>query len=260
MRFCLLALLLLTALPAYAGDIKPICPDRPGKGTSACTVEPGHSQFELGLFDGSFQHRAGITTDIGSVGSLLAKVGVSEKFDLEAGMALQQAQRLHGSGPAQTSSGIGDLVLHAKYDPGSGGAFAWVLDPFLKLPTAPLSLSNGKIEGGLAVPLSYDLGGNWSLAATPEADLLHNSSRAGLHANLVNVVGLGRSFDDGLSLGAEVWTDENLDPAGSVSEDSFDLDAAFQADNDTQWDCGVNFGLNKATPDVEIYAGISRRF
>jgi len=37
-------------------------------------------------------------------------------------------------------------------------------------------------------------------------------------------------------------------------------DAAWLADNDTQLDGGVNLGLNRATPDVEIYFGMSRRF
>ena len=41
------------ALPtmAVAQDEKPICPDRPGRGTSACTVEAGRAQLVLGLFD-----------------------------------------------------------------------------------------------------------------------------------------------------------------------------------------------------------------
>ena len=260
MKYCLAVLLLLTALPARAEDLKPICPDRPGKGTSPCTLEPGHSQFELGLYDGSFQRRSGVTTDITSAGALLAKVGVSGNFDLEAGMAFHQEQRLHDAHATQILSGIGDLFLHGKYNPGSDGPFAWVLDPYLKIPTAGTGLGNGKLEGGLVLPMAYDLGGGWSLAATPEADALQDASGTGLHANLVNVVGLGRGFDNGLTLGAEIWTSQSLDPAGTVSQYSFDLDAALLTNNDTQLDWGVNLGLNRPTPDLEVYAGVSRRF
>jgi hypothetical protein len=260
MRFRLVALLLLTALPCAADDLKPICPDRPGRGTSACTVEAGHTQFELGLYDGSFQRRSGVTTDVTSAGALLAKYGLSENFDLEAGIAFNQEQRLHDAKGTQTISGIGDLVLHAKYNPGGDGPFAWVLDPFVKLPTAAAGLGNGKLEGGLVLPMAYDLGGGWSLAATPEADILRDASGNGVHANLVNVIGLGRGFDGGLTLGAEVWTGQNLDPAGTASQYSFDLDAALLTGNDIQLDAGINFGLTKATPDLEIYAGVSRRF
>ena len=256
----LAGLVLLTAGTARADDPKPICPDRPGRGTSACTLDEGHAQLELGLFDESLQRRSGTTTDAGNAGSLLAKWGVNERMDVEAGMALYQFQRVHDASGTTTSSGIGDLLLHAKYNPlTSDGPFALVLDPFLKSPTAGGGLGNGAVEGGLALPMSYDLGNNWSLAMTPETDILLNASGSGHHANLVDVVGLGRSFGP-WTLGAEIWTGQNLDPAGAISQYSFDLDAAFLANNDTQLDGGINLGLNRATPDLEIYFGISRRF
>jgi hypothetical protein len=255
--FVLLALL---ALPARAEDRKPICPDRPGRGTSPCTVDEGHAQFELGLFDDSFQHRSGVTTDTDNVGSLLAKWGASERIDVEAGMAFYQHLRVHDAAGTTTMSGIGDLFLHAKYNPLSAdGPFALVLDPFFKLPTATGGLGNGSVEGGLVLPMAYDLGDNWSLAMTPEVDLLLNASGRGTHANLVDVVGLGHSFGP-VTLGAELWTGQNLDPAGTVRQYSFDLDAAWLANNDTQFDGGLNIGLNRATPDLEIYFGVSRRF
>jgi hypothetical protein len=94
---------------------------------------------------------------------------------------------------------------------------------------------------------------------TPEADIQLNASGSGHHANLVDVVGLGKSFG-AFTLGAEVWSGQNLDPAGTISQYTFDLDAAWLANNDTQLDGGVNIGLNRATPDVEFYFGISRRF
>ncbi|HKB96451.1 MAG TPA: transporter [Rhizomicrobium sp.] len=254
----LAGLALLCARPVHANDLGPICPDRPGKGTSACTLAAGHAQLELGLFDESFQRRSGVTTDSGGAGSLLAKWGVNDRMDLEAGMALYQFQRVRDATGTTTASGIGDLFLHAKYNPmAADGPFALVLDPYIKLPTAGGGLGNGAVEGGMALPMSYDLGNNWSLAMTPEADLLLDAS--GRHANLVDVVGLGRSFGP-LSLGVELWTGQNLDPAGAISQYSFDVDAAYLVDNDTQVDCGLNLGLNRATPDLEIYFGVSRRF
>jgi hypothetical protein len=256
----LAGLTLLGALPAGADDLGPICPDRPGKGTSPCTLAAGHAQLELGLFDESLQRRSGVTTNTGNAGALLVKYGASDSWDVEAGMALYQFQRVHDASGTVTASGVGDLFLHAKYNPLSGnGPFAFVLDPYVKLPAASGGLGNGAVEGGMVAPMSYDLGNNWSLAMTPEADALLNASGSGHHANLVDVVGLGRSFGP-LTLGAEVWTDQNLDPAGTVRQYSFDMDAAYLIGNDTQLDGGVNLGLNRATPDLEIYFGISRRF
>jgi hypothetical protein len=253
---------MLMALPtrAVAQDEKPICPDRPGRGAAPCTLEEGRVQLELGLFDDSTQHRSGVTADTDNVGSLLAKWGVSDRMDVEAGLALYQRQRIEDASGATTRHGIGDLFLHAKYNPLTGdGPFALVLAPFLKLPTASGGLSNGAVEGGLVLPMAYELGGNWSLAMTPEADVQRNASSGGYHANLVNVVGLNKSFGP-VTLGAELWSGQSLDPAGTVSQYSFDLDAAWLVDKDTQFDGGVNIGLNRATPDLEFYFGISRRF
>jgi hypothetical protein len=253
---------MLMALPTrtMAQDEKPICPDRPGRGISPCTLEEGHIQLELGLFDDSTQHRSGITADTDNAGSVLAKWGVNDRMDVEAGLALYQRQRIEDASGSTTLRGVGDLFLHAKYNPlASDGPFALVLAPFLKLPTASGGLSNGAVEGGLGLPMAYDLGGNWSLTMTPEADVQKNASGGGYHANLVNVVGLNKSFGP-VSLGAEIWSGQTLDPAGTVSQYSFDLDAAWLVDNDTQLDGGVNIGLNRATPDLEFYFGISRRF
>ena len=253
---------ILMALPtmAAAQEEKPICPDRPGRGTSPCTLEAGRAQLELGLLDDSYQHRTDGTIDTDNAGSLLAKWGVSDRMDVEAGLALYQRQRVTDASGTATLHGVGDLFLHAKYNPlTTDGPFALVLAPFLKLPTASGGLSNGVAEGGMVLPMSYDLGGNWSLAMTPEADVQLNASGSGYHANLVDVVGLGKSFGP-VTLGAELWTGQNLDPTGTVSQYTFDLDAAWLVNSDTQLDGGVNIGLNRATPDLEFYFGISRRF
>jgi hypothetical protein len=257
-KFWPLALFCLAAIPAQADELGPICPDRPGKGTSPCTIETGHAQVELGLFDESFQRRAGVTTDTGNAGSALAKYGVADSFDLEAGMALYQFQRVHDAAGTVTSSGVGDLYLHAKYLV-SSGPLSFALDPYVKMPTAGGGLGNNHVEGGLVAPVAYDLGGGWSLSATPEADLLLNGSGSGYHANLANVAGLGKAIG-AVTLGAELWTGQNLDPAGTISQYSADVDAAWLVNNDTQLDCGANLGLNRATPDLEVYFGVSRRF
>ena len=39
-----------------------------------------------------------------------------------------------------------------------------------------------------------------------------------------------------------------------------DASVAFLPRNDLQLDAGANFGLNRETPDVELYAGVSKRF
>lgn len=260
MRQGLVALMLLAVIPARAAALGPICPDRPGKGTSPCTVASGRAQLEVGLGDESFQRRDGVTINTGNAGALLAKYGVGDGLDIEAGMTLYQFQRSHSAADTMTARGAGDLFLRAKYNPlTSEGPFAMALAPFLKLPTAGTDLGNGAVEGGLVLPLSYDLGSDWAVSMTPEADLLRDSSGSGHHAGLSDVLGVSRSFGP-LTLGAEIWTSQNLEPGARLSQYSFDLDAAYLIGNDTQLDGGINLGLNRATADTEIYFGISHRF
>jgi len=63
------------------------------------------------------------------------------------------------------------------------------LIPFVKLPTAKRGIGNRKVEGGLAVPVSFGLGG---ITATlgPEADLLADGDGGGRHVALVNLINL----------------------------------------------------------------------
>jgi hypothetical protein len=117
------------------------------------------------------------------------------------------------------------------------------------------------VEGGLQAPLSLSLGGNWSLAATPEADILHNSASNGDHAALIGTLGISRGFDNGVSLGAELWQSRDFDPSGANQQASFDLTAAWipGGDKNLQLDGGINLGLTCPSPSLQAYAGISFR-
>jgi hypothetical protein len=254
-RISALFLLLALTAPAAAQDLEPICADRPGKGNAPCTVAPGHVQLELGFDDLSIQHRSGITTSVNDVGGLLAKFGLTDNLDVEAGVNLYQSEREHGTSLTETKTGMGDLFLHMKYGVESGH-FALALNPYVKLPVATGTVGNGKLEGGLVVPKAYELGSGWALGDTLAAD----ASGTGMHPNVSEVLGIGKRVTDDLTLGAEFWTDQNFDPSSFSAQYSVGLELADLLNNDTQIDCGVNFGLDRQTPDLEIYAGIAERF
>ncbi len=252
-----------TLAHADDGDLRPLCPDRPGKGTSACTVDAGHFQIEVDAFDQTTNSDGGFKTTTTIIASPLLKYGVTDTFDIEAGIAPYIQNKAEAFHSAQSDSGVGDLYLHGKWMlSGSDDKLAIALDPYVKVPTAGKNIGNGAVEGGVALPLSYALDDTWSLGATPEIDILKDATGDGRHIQAVYVVGLGRSFDGGLSAGAEIWGSTNFDPAGNTQEYSFDISAAWQPESlhDVQFDGGVNFGLNSNTPDTQFYFGISKRF
>jgi len=47
---------------------------------------------------------------------------------------------------------------------------------------------------------------------------------------------------------------------GTVRQYSADASAAYLVSNNVQLDAGANFGLNRNTPDIELYTGIALRF
>jgi len=64
------------------------------------------------------------------------------------------------------------------------------------------------------------------------------------------------------SFGRELWSSVDDDPAGRIWQASVDLTAAWipPTQPNLQFDVGSNFGLTKATADVEIYFGVTGRF
>ena len=62
------------------------------------------------------------------------------------------------------------------------------------------------------------------------------------------------------TMAVELWTAQNWDPSGTVRQYSADAAISHLLNNNLQIDFGGNFGLNQATPDVQLYAGVSARF
>jgi hypothetical protein len=58
----------------------------------------------------------------------------------------------------------------------------------------------------------------------------------------------------------EFWTDQDFDPSGTVRQYSYNTALVWLINPDMQLDVGANFGLNRNTPDVVSYIGISTRF
>ena len=76
----------------------------------------------------------------------------------------------------------------------------------------------------------------------------------------MQLIDLGIAATPQLSLTAELWGSWDWDPAGTTRQYSADGAVAYLLSNSIQLDAGANFGLNRNTPDVELYAGVSKRF
>jgi hypothetical protein len=251
------AVTLFVSSAAAAADEEPICPDRPSKSTGACTVPVGRWQVETGLIDWSYSNSDGDQSYFATVGSSLIKYGINSRTDVELGITPIEILR----GP-ERASGIGDTLVRVKYRlTNEDSPVQAALDPFVKIPTANRRLGNGKVEGGLLVPLSAQLGKTGlTLSLDPELDLLADEDGHGRHAAMQHLVNLGASLGDQVSASVELWGLWDWDPAGTGKQRSADISFAYLPTKNLQLDWGANFGLNSQTSDVELYTGVSMRF
>jgi Putative MetA-pathway of phenol degradation len=257
-----IAAAVLWSAAAAAADEQPICADRPGKATATCTAPAGHWQIETGLADWTLDRSAGARDTALVLGETTIKYGLTDRSDIEVDVTPYERATSRVGGTHVSASGFGDLTIMYKHELARGGAAVQVTAmPFVKAPTANHSLGNGKWEGGLLLPIGYAMPKSpLSIALTPELDWAADGNGQGHHVAMAQVASLGWQATDKLNLSAEIWGLWDWDPAGTTRQASADGAVAYLASKDVQLDAGANFGLNRATADVELYAGVSKRF
>jgi hypothetical protein len=232
---------------AFAAGEPPICADRPGKATPTCTVPAGTVQVESGLADW--------TAEEIDFGGAAVKFGMTDRLHFE--LDLPAYADVH-HGPLA----LGDSAAALKYRLTKESApVQLALRPFVKIPTAPRSIGNGKVEGGLAFLADSTFAGSsvsWDIA--PELDLVADGDGSGYHFATAAAASVGVPLSSRLTVSGELWGAWDFDPAGTVRQYSIDGAVAYLWGKDVQIDAGANFGLNRDTPDVELYTGIAFRF
>ena len=251
----------LALLAAGAAATPPICTDRPAKANATCTVPKGKVQLEASLAGWSVTQAGGTRSETLSIGSTVIKLGITDRSDLQVAVTPFARLTVKAAGSRTRISGAGDVVVRYKQRLSADESKVQIAAiPLLKLPTAARGLGNDKVEGGLALPVSFGLSGPVTITLGPEVDLLADSDGHGRHAAIVNLINIAGPIAPRVTLAGEVWTNINWDPAGTVRQASADLAVAYAVSNSLQLDAGANFGLTRVTPDVELYVGTSLRF
>ena len=240
-----------------------ICTDRPTKSNATCTVDAGRFQLESDLFNGASLHIAGATIDTYFVTNPTLKFGLDKTIDIEVNIAPFEVVRTRdASGSASTLGGVGDLYLRLKdnlYN-SADGAFSVTTIPYVKAPTARDGIGNGAVEGGVLFPVSRKLTDKLTFLTVPEIDALADSTGGGRHLNTAQLVNLAYGLPMNVTVYGELWGDWNFDPGRTIRQYSADIAVAWGAGAALQFDGGLNFGLDKQTPGVQVYVGISRKF
>ncbi len=250
--------------PVPDSALRNFSPDRPAKSTGPYTIDAGRVQLETDFAVFSLQKVDGVRTT-----SLLApnpnlKIGITNFLDVQINLAPFMALRIEDKVAATDArwSGQGDLFLRAKLNlwGNDGGKTAFALIPWLKAPTAAEGLGNRATESGLIGSLQVSLPGDASLLFNSEVDWLKDATAGGYHGNFINAAGITVPVVKDVSFTAEIWSQITDDPDGTVRQYSADVALAWTVHPNLQLDAGANFGLNRDTPQLQLYSGVSYRF
>ncbi len=264
LRFIVLLAALTYAAPALGQeDRRDLCPDRPGLGTPACTVDAGAVMLEVGIADWTLDRNAASRTDAFAFGDALLRAGLTPSIEVQVGWTMlghvRERDRATGDVTRRTRTGDVTLALRQNLKSPDGSGTSIALMPYATLPVGGEGVGAGDWGAGMIVPVSFELGAV-SLGFTPHVDAAVDGDGDGRHLAYGSVVGLGFGVSDDISMAAEVSLTRDRDPGGRTTEALAGLSAGWQPDADSQWDIGANVGLNRDSPDVELYFGFARRF
>ena len=159
-----------------------------------------------------------------------------------------------------TRAGDATLALRQSLHQPDGSGMSVALQPFVTLPIGRRPVGAGDWGAGIIVPASFELSDMLKLGVSPEIDAAVDEDGGGRHLAYGAVAGMMADVTEKLSLSAEVEAKRDRDPADHGTEERAGLSFGWQVSDDMQFDAGSNLGLNRATPDVELHAGLSRRF
>jgi hypothetical protein len=241
-----------------AASLRELATDRPDVTESPFTIDRGHGQLEMDLANTTRNRRDGDRTTTWELAPFNVRLGVTENFELGvfAGPYVRQVEEPRG-GPKDRRTGLDDVVLRAKYNfwGNNGGDSAGGIIADLLLPAGTHGLGSGKTGAGVRLPFALTLPGGWDLGLMTGGDWIRHDAD-GRRARWINTATLGHDLTRTLSAYTELTSDAGRGPQVAT----FDLGMAWQANPNLQWDAGVNLGISRAADDLQVFAGVSRRY
>ena len=241
----LLAPLVLSIYPA-AAELRPLSTDRPDVTESPHTVDAGHFQFEMEIANWSRNEY--------SFCELNSKIGLDPSTDLQ--LVTPFYTHVDDGG-----EGFGDIQIRLKHNfwGNDDGPTAFAVMPFIKLPTANRDLGNGKFEGGLIVPFSFEGPAGWECAVMAEGDVETDEDEDGSHLVAVTSATTSHSVTETTGIFLELVSVLSSESSKNW-EAYFNTGMVWAFKPMWQLDGGVRVGLTDASVDFMPFLGVSSKF
>ena len=238
--------------------------DRPDKTESPYTVDAGHYQIEMSFIDYQYDHDIPDDSQHRQYALAIApinmKAGLFHNMDIQLVLAPYTIQQTNGI-DRNRNIGFGDIQTRLKINVygNDDGPSAMAVMPFLKFPTSTDNLGNDDFEGGIILPIAFQLPRNWNMGLMSEFDFKHNSNESGYHTEFINSLTLGHAIIGNLSGYVEFFSNTSMDKKAPWLA-TVDTGLTYALTSETQLDLGVNVGVTRSAPDLNPFCGLTVRY
>jgi len=246
--------------PTPSDQMRELSTDRPDVTESPYTVDAGHFQAEISLFEYTYDDEGG-HTDAVSILPINLKVGLLNNVDLQFVVNPYVNVRTRTTGErGRRNHGFGETQLRLKVNlwGNDGGETALALMPFISFPSAADGLGPERVEGGLIIPLSVSLPWEFEMGTMLEIDFVRNSANRGYGVQLVHSVTVGHKLWGELGGYAEYVGMTPID-TGATYQAQMDFGLTYGIGENAQLDAGINVGITGAVDDFTVFMGVSFR-
>lgn len=233
--------------------------DRPDVTESPYTVDAGHFQYETDFVRLIKEKSEMQKTNTLLINQANIKIGLTGSTAIQIGFQTygRQKQTDISSGSTETTHGFGDVTFRIKQNliGNDNGDFALALLPYIKFPTSKYD-ENSHLEGGLIVPMSYKLPGEWNLGFQVEVDRLKDQDQPAMHTEFLQTLTLSHQILKNVDGIAETYYTYDF----KAHQFSNFINAAIQMEiaKDLKFDAGINYGLQHDA-EKQFFIGASYR-
>lgn len=246
--------------PKPSSDLRDLSTDRPDTTESAYTVDAGHFQFEWEMLSSGRDKNSGTRTETWS-SSVNLKAGLTDNIDLQLVVEPYTYQKT--SDPSsETAEGVNDTEMRLKVNVwgNDGGDTAFAIMPFVRFPTHASAFGDdGKMEGGVILPLAFTLPGGWDSAFMLEFDAVRNEENDGYAMEALQSITFGHDIAGELGGFLELVNIENNE-GGVGNEAYFNAGLIYALGSNGQVDAGFNAGISEEAEDARYFVGLSWRY
>jgi hypothetical protein len=211
------------------------------------TVKPGRFLLEMDAISLTLDKEPGYKYSIFGAASTFLSTGLTENWDVQFGAELFFSQKIETSGFTERNSGVGNIYVRTKWRFYDSGDSAVAIIPYVKLPTSSAAFGNDSVEGGIILPWTTVLPGEFNLYAMAELDFLRNDADNGYDSYWYFSAALRRELTKRIGIYGEATLGKSS--GGGSAEGQLGGGVTLAVSDEIWWDYAMYKGISKGAAD-----------